>query len=90
MVLMFGEYRARTTKTGWLLQRRTGKQWKRTEYFESVHSLISALQHRRLHEQTSGVCHDLHDPVAVVQVLQAVEVAQNKLRNEILGVSDGS
>jgi hypothetical protein len=90
MTLTFGNYRAKTTPSGWLLQKRVGKQWKQTEYFDTVHSLVSTLQQRRLHEETGGICHDLHDSAAVTQVLEAVEAAQNKLRDEILGVSDAS
>lgn len=89
MKIIFSNYKVKTTKSGWVLQKKRGNQWKQTGYFSTLESLVDCLLHRTFNERTGNLVYYISEEDDAVYMLEDLSIQLKALRDEILGVLRG-
>lgn len=86
MTAMFSKYRVKTNKSGWLLQQKRGGQWKGTEFYPTLGSLVDGLLQLTFNEHTKNLVYYIGDEDEAVFMLETLNTRLKAIREEILGV----
>ncbi len=86
MTAMFGNYRVKTNKSGWLLQKKRGQQWKETEFHSTLGSLVDGLLQQTFNEHTKNLVYYIGDEDEAIFMLETINTKLKAIREEILGV----
>ena len=89
MQTIFSDYRVKTNNSGWILQKKRGSQWKKTEFFNSLEPLVDALLQKTFNERTRNFVHYICDECEAAYLLDTVRELLDEFRDEIRGVLRG-
>lgn len=89
MKVIFGNYKVKSTHSGWMLQKKCGKQWKKTQYFDSLEGLVDTLLQQTFNDRTSKQTYYLSEEDDAVFMLDRISQELKVIRNEIVGVLHG-
>lgn len=89
MTVFFNNYRVKSSKSGWIVQQRVGKQWKESRYFTTTESLVDTLLKEQFHKQTEGFVYYSTSEDGAFYLLEEINSRLKAVREEIIGVYNG-
>ena len=86
MTIIFSKYKIKSNNAGWMLQKKRGNQWKKTQYFNSLGCLLDSLLKETFNEQTGNLVYYIANEDDAVYMLETVNELLKAQLEEIRGV----